>query len=316
MGWQDSHFALSYDRPIETLAPNPRIPYDRESRPGMRRYFETMCRIIALTLQMLREEILSAGSDIDDKAIPAYKEELDQILADAAPHMRREDYCFTLTNHIERLSLKLRSSYLVAEICRRSLKKSPNARETSATTSLCGECIESLINTIEAYVELHEIIPHGSRSWIHLHSAISSAFLLVVDEGAQSDPVVWNILEKLERVLDELTAADTQDSYTQTPDSSQENPSVPFPTSDSFAMPFSQQNFMLSDFPLAPELAIQDSSHTPTVSENDAGFLSGTLESLRNINAGFRAQQARLAAEGRTAVMQRGKGSCCTTRCQ
>jgi hypothetical protein len=315
MGWQDSHFALSYDRPIETLTPNPRIPYDRDSHPGMRRYFETMCRIIALTLQMLREEILSAGKDIDDKTIPAYKEQLDQILADAAPHMRRKDCCFTLNNHIERLSLKLRSSYLVSEICRRSLKKTPTPERKSATTSLCGECIESLISTIEAYIELHEIIPHGSRSWIHLHSAISSAFLLAVDEGSQSDPVVWNILENLERVLDELTSADTQDPYPQSPDSCTGNPSVPLRTPDSFAMSASQQTFMLSDFPLSPELANQDFPRTPSASDNDAGFLGGTLESLRKINAGFSAQKMRHATEGHAVIAERGKGSCCTTRC-
>lgn len=315
MAWQDSHFALSYDRPVETLAPSPPIPQSKESRPGMRNYFETMCRVISLTLQLLREEILSPDQHIHGHTIPAYKTELEHILADAEPYLRKEEYCFNITQHIERLTLKLRSSYLVSEICRRSLKQSHEGKKTNA---LCGECIESLISTIEAYVQLHEIIPHGSRSWIHLHSAISAAFLLAVDEGAQSDPAAWDILEKLEATLTDLTTADAHDLYADTPPNVLETDKSVFfqsnPTTTT-SPPFSSPSYLLSDFPsLAVELAIHDPMQTPIKSDKDGGFLVSTRDSLRKINTEFRALKEKFKQEGRARAADL-KRPCCTNRC-
>jgi hypothetical protein len=60
------------------------------------------------------------------------------------------------------------------------------------------DCINSLVDTIEAFVELHEINSHCSRSWISLQRSIASAFLLVAnDDGAQT----WALIDRLERVL-------------------------------------------------------------------------------------------------------------------
>lgn len=361
MAWQDSHFGLSYDRPIETLSPSPQIPRAVDSRPGNRAYFETMCSVISLILQLLREEILE-GHKISDHTIPAYKVELDKILADAAPHLRSEDYCFTLRDHIQRLTLKLRSSYLVSEICRRSLKQSSIAGGKMALAPhLCQECIDSLLSTIEAFIEIHQIIPQGSRSWIHLHSAISAAFLLSVDEGAQTEPGVWAILEKLENVFCDLTSAASHNPHhsadnnkvTHSPDSKAHDWSPPphFSTSQSIshntpAPPamgdlFSMDNwrsfgqtFMLSDFPLSADsmmmggggIGATTNTHSkgfgmsndfsqsmPMAAEEDGGveFLMGTLNSLRKINAGFRAQRAETK---RSAVGVEKKAACCMSR--
>lgn len=356
MAWQDSHFGLSYDRPIETLAPSPQIPRAADSRPGNRAYFETMCSVIFLILQLLREEILE-GNKISDHTIPAYKVELDKILADAAPHLRSEDYCFTLRDHIQRLTLKLRSSYLVSEICRRSLKQSSTGSGKKALAPhLCQECIDSLLSTIEAFIEIHQIIPHGSRSWIHLHSAISAAFLLSVDEGAQNEPSVWAILEKLENVFSDLTSAASHnghlnaDKLAHSPDSMARDWSPPPHFSNhqstinhNTAAPpamgdlFSADNwhsfgqtFMLSDFPLSADpmmmmggsatnnilgfgMSNDFSQSGPMVAEEDRGveFLMGTLNSLKKINAGFRAQKAEAKRNAVVGVEKKPAGSSC-----
>lgn len=338
MAWQDSHFGLSYDRPVETLAPSPQIPRPETSRPGRRGYFETMCSVISLILQLLRNEIL-LGSDVDDETIPAYKTELTKILADAEPHLQSEDYCFTLKDHIERLTLKLRSSYLVSEICRRSLKQNTTNRNTAATAPrLCHECIDSLIDTIKAFIELHEIIPHGSRSWIHLHSAISSAFLLSVDEGGQSDPNVWSILRRLEKVLSALTTSlDNNDNDSSSSSSSNKpdnnlvchspgskkvwSPADYYPVSEYFtneniaaataAAATSCSSGSQSGFPFGSEMFGLDSPvllNTNSNTSTGTEFLTGTLTSLRKIIAGFNSRK-----------MDTGElkkpGSCCARRC-
>jgi hypothetical protein len=321
MAWQDSHFALSYDRPAETLAPNPQIPYEKGSGAGRRAYFETMCRVISLTLQLLREETLSSEKQLRRSAIPKYKDELDHILTDAAPHLRTESCCITATQHIERLALKLRSSYLISEICRRSLKPSHCPGKKSTTTSLCGECVESLVDTVEAYVELHQIVPRGSRSWIHLHIAISSSFLLAVDEGSQTNPEVWSVLETLEAVLVDLTSADVQDAYAAySPDSSLDTNNSNNNYNDNVTPPFHHHSFfnqtqidMLSDFPIVPEVAMTPDGDDRTETAADSDFLTRTLEALRKINAGFAARKVTMAS-GATAAMKE-KGSCCGSRC-
>lgn len=364
MAWQDSHFGLSYDRPIETLSPSPQIPRAIDSRPGNRAYFETMCSVISLILQLLREEILE-GNKISDHIIPAYKVELDKIMADAAPHLRSEDYCFTLRDHIQRLTLKLRSSYLVSEICRRSLKQSSTGSGKKALAPhLCHECIDSLLSTIEAFIEIHQIIPHASRSWIHLHSAISAAFLLSVDEGAQTEPSVWAILEKLENVFSDLTSAashkyhhNSDNNLTHSPDSMTRdwsptpqfanssqlssiiNPNTPAPQAmgDLFSMDCWRslgQTFMLSDFPLSTESMMMGggagatngskgfgmlndfSQSMPMAAQEDGGveFLMGTLNSLRKINAGFRAQKAEAGRKAIGAEKKPAGSSCCMSR--
>lgn len=346
MAWQDSHFGLSYDRPVETLSPSPPIPRAANSKPGNRAYFETMCSVISLILQLLREEIL-VGSKVNDHTIPAYKTELDKILADAAPHLRSEDYCFTIKDHIERLTLKLRSAYLVSEICRRSLKKvtREDGKEMVMGPHLCQECIDSLISTIESYIEMHQIIPHGSRSWIHLHSAISSAFLLSVDEGAQSEPEVWMILEKLEKVFSDLTSA----AYNNSNSNNKPHPSDRVPYSPDTGRDWSSfsstplnppsslsgmgdffsdnlgsfgQTFMLSDFPLSGDSMMLGGgggeggkgafdSRTMPVADGGVEFLTGTLNSLQKINAAFRVQKAE---RRNTKVVEKKLGACCPSR--
>lgn len=344
MAWQDSHFGLSYDRPVETLSPSPQIPRPQGSRPGMRGYFETMCSVISLILQLLRNEIL-LGSDVDDETIPAYKTKLAKILADAEPYLQSEDYCFTLKDHIERLSLKLRSSYLISEICRRSLKQNTTTAsstiaagdETVTAPRLCHECIDSLIDTIEAFIELHEIIPHGSRSWIHLHSAISSAFLLSVDEGGQSNPNVWSTLERLEKVLCDLTTTstslDTPDNLVyHSPASKKAWSPLDFPVGgEYFAQespePDNNNNDLSTlcnpqtlmspaglSFGSSPELVRLDSSPMQ-FNMNTTGtgpeFLARTLTSLRKIIAGFNSRKTE--NKGKPKVEK--AGSCCARRC-
>jgi hypothetical protein len=287
-----------------------------------------MCSVISLILQLLRNEIL-LGGDVNNETIPAYKQQLTKILADAEPYLQSEDYCFTLKDHIERLSLKLRSSYLVSEICRRSLKSNtPAAGETAPR--LCHECIDSLIDTIEAYIELHEIIPHGSRSWIHLHSAISSAFLLSVDEGGLSNPNVWSILERLEKVLCSLTTScslspDKPDNLgCHSPVSKTSWSPMGFSAGDEFfarASPeqdtlstLCSQSLMSPDiFALGSELFKLDSSPMqfgPNTTGTGPGFLTGTLTSLRKIIAGF---NSRRTEKGKPEVEK--PGLCCERRC-
>jgi hypothetical protein len=207
MAWQDSHFSLSYDRPSTTAVSHPDIAYRPESRPGERDYFESMSRIISLTLEIVRGRMLSPHFHMSFKAIQTYKERIQQILTDAAPFLRDRKYCLSSTDHLQRLALHVHASYITSELCRPALKATAD-KSDPLHAQVRQDCVSSLIGTVESYVELHSYSSHGSRSWITLQRAISSAFLLAVIDESKSEHQVWKLLRQLEVIIAERASAE------------------------------------------------------------------------------------------------------------
>lgn len=207
MAWQDSHFSLSYDRPSTTAISQPDIACRDDAKAGDLTYFETLCRVIALALEVVRIRMLSPHSQISFDSIQKYKQRIKQILIEAKPHLRDPEWCSTPTEHLERVVLKLHSSYFSSELCRPALKSSADSRNPD-TSNMRKDCVHYLMMTVEAYVEMHNISSHAARSWITLQRAISSAFLLAVIEEAKSNPSVWNSLRRLEAIIAQRAASE------------------------------------------------------------------------------------------------------------
>lgn len=200
MAFQNSHFSLAYDRPSITMINQPEIPYDPKSMPGHRSYFETLCRIISVVLEMLRGLLMHRHSHLRYHEIRDYKQRIERILTEAAPHLRFRDCCTSLQDHIERTELRLHSSYYISVMCRVSLD--PHAPlDPHRRAIVRDDCLLNLINTIEAFVELHSINPHCSRSWISLQRTIASAFLLVANNHDEIHSQTWDLIQRLEVVL-------------------------------------------------------------------------------------------------------------------
>jgi hypothetical protein len=200
MAWQDSHFSLSYDRPSTTAVSQPDIAYREGSKPGDLSYFETLCRVISLALEVVRIRMLSPHTQISFENIQSYKERIQKIMIEAKPHLRDAQWCTTSPEHLERVVLKLHSSYFSSELCRPSLKPTVDANDAD-TASMRRDCITNLMTTVEAYIEMYNISSHAARSWIALQRAISSAFLLAVIEEAKQEPKVWSLLHHLESII-------------------------------------------------------------------------------------------------------------------
>jgi hypothetical protein len=200
MAWQDSHFSLSYDRPSTTAVSQPEIAYKEGSKRGNYSYFETLCRVISLALEVVRIRMLSPHAQFSLESIQTYKERISKIMIEAKPYLRDAQSCQTPTEHLERVVLKLHSSYFSSELCRPALKPMNDVND-SGTAGVRRDCVLNLMMTVEAYIEMHNISSHSARSWIALQRAISSAFLLAVIEEAKSDPTVWNLLHQLEGII-------------------------------------------------------------------------------------------------------------------
>jgi len=225
LAWQDSHFSISYDRPSSTTLLTPEIPSPPTSAPHHRGYAESMMRIVRLTQELVRGRILMPKATMIIPQIVSCKDKVARIVVDGEIHLRDRKHCFNQTQHLERLALKLNSSYIISELCRPALKsfqsssisqlaseRSPSHGERSilspgdiATAQLRQECIVNLKRVIKAYLEIHSICFLAARSWIGLQRTVSAAFLLVVQEESRQDPKVHSLLRDLEAVISERT---------------------------------------------------------------------------------------------------------------
>lgn len=231
LAWQDSHFSMSYDRPSSTAFCGSEIPYKTTSTPGNRSYAESMFGVIKFTQELIRGRITKPCANLGWNAIKSYMEELARIVADGAPHLRDRASCVSKMQHLERLALKLHSSYIKSELCRPALKELPSS--ASFDSKLCTstshphggsplernrsplsdslplqlrrDCILNLELTIDAYLELYSISDHASRSWIGIQRSISAAFLLGVTQESHHDQHIHSLLRNLEHVITERT---------------------------------------------------------------------------------------------------------------
>ncbi|KAF7715702.1 Cellobiose response regulator ClbR2-like protein [Penicillium ucsense] len=300
MAWQDSHFSLSYDRPSTTAVSQPEIAYREGSTAGDLSYFETLCRVISLALEVVRIRMLSPHTQITYESIQAYKERIQRIMIEAKPHLRDAQYCSNSTEHLERVVLKLHSSYFSSELCRPSLKPTADANN-AATASMRRDCVSNLMTTVEAYVEMYHISSHAARSWIALQRAISSAFLLAVVEEAKMEPRVWNLLRQLESIIAQRAsherAYDTSDV-----------------TSSSSGMPSRSPGVLTYDpitgatNPTGSALPTVDSTSPATVNPDNqtqwAKSLAKTHRALQKLLTAFGTQHARSATGTSTAFSQ------------
>jgi len=244
LAWQDSHFSVSYDRPTSSVLCIPDIPYAKYSAPGNRSYAESMFAIIRLTQEIIRERCLNPRRTMTWQTILRYKDEIAAINADAAPHLRDRNLCLQMTQHLERLALRLHSSYINSELCRPALKESsvspsydnqtpvsttsgqsPTAGrrrsphvsghsphtatpDFSVTAQLRRDCIKHLEECVETYVELHSRNKFAARSWIGIQRTISAAFLLGTLPEANQEPRILSLLRNLEQVIAQRTIED------------------------------------------------------------------------------------------------------------
>lgn len=126
LAWQDSHFSISYDRPSSVAGCHPEIPYNYDSTPGTRTYAESMYNIIQLTQTIIRDRSSGPRSQMHWSTIREYKDVVSNVVNDGHPYLRERSLCSRMAQHLERLALKLHSSYVISELCRPALKDSVN----------------------------------------------------------------------------------------------------------------------------------------------------------------------------------------------
>lgn len=209
--WQDCHLSLSYDRAsAETVMEYP-LPEAPDSTPGTRSFIECMYRLVRIGLEIVRERATVQDTGDVLVRISRHRIEIQNIMTDATEHLRDSRRCHTHKEKLEHWALYLHVSYITSELCRPGV--SPHIVGASFFQDLRSVCVESLCNTVEAFLGLTNITLYTSRAWTALHRGLSSALLLGLlgetskMDGRASNERARRLVESLVLMLTEMTSA-------------------------------------------------------------------------------------------------------------
>jgi len=110
-----------------------------------------------------------------------------------------------MRDQLEHWALYLHVSYITSELCRPAISPSTAAFDLSKT--LRKTCIDSLANTVEAFLGLQNMTPFATRSWASVHRSLSSALLLGILGESSRNERAKTLLMNLVSVLGELSSS-------------------------------------------------------------------------------------------------------------
>ncbi|KAI9662585.1 MAG: hypothetical protein M1821_008752 [Bathelium mastoideum] len=201
--WQDSLLSITYDRAstTSTISHHKEVP-----QTGVLSYVECMYRVSTVGLDIVRDRAsdeLSIRQQI--QRITVQKDELRVMMDQAEGYLRDPARCQTFQQQLQYWTLYLHVSYIRSELCRPAI--SPGHHKHELTVAFRETCIESLANTVEAFLGLQNLTPFANRSWSSVHRALSSALLLgILGEPARHERV-RRLLGRLISIMTELSSS-------------------------------------------------------------------------------------------------------------
>lgn len=204
--WQDSLLSVTYDRASGATAPErpTYFPPNMSSGPGNRSYQECMYRLCRLTLAVVRERSAPQPTHESLSQITEHRHEIQRIMQEAADYLKDSRRCRSIRDQLEHWALYLHISYITSELCRPAI--SPTTAEYDLTRTLRKVCIDSLANTVEAFLGLQNVTPFANRSWAAMHRSLSSAILLGILGEPSRNERARTLINKLISLMTEVTS--------------------------------------------------------------------------------------------------------------
>ncbi|KAE9968575.1 hypothetical protein BLS_005798 [Venturia inaequalis] len=204
--WQDSLLSITYDRASSTAKLESQLP---PIQPGQKmNYIECMRTLCKTGLEIIHERNTHRDSKSEIAHLVETRKKLSMLLNEAADHLRDNKLCRSIKQQLEYWNLNLHKSYMTSELCRPILRKRGNsdAHSTDTSSSLRRTCIDSLANTVEAFIGLQNITHFASQSWAAVHRSLSSALLLGILREPSRNERVHGLLTKLVSVMSSINA--------------------------------------------------------------------------------------------------------------
>jgi hypothetical protein len=135
-------------------------------------------------------------------------EHRDHILADVEllePYLKDASNCRLMRDQLEFWNLSLHRSYILSELCRPAIRNLTQSKELKdLTQSIRTLCIQSLADTVEAFLGLHNITKFAMQSWAAVHRSLSSALLLCILGEHKKNNRVRELISRLTTVMSEV----------------------------------------------------------------------------------------------------------------
>jgi hypothetical protein len=201
--WQDSLLSVSYDRASSTTTIDHTVPLSQHTAPGTRTYVESMYRLCKVGLDIVRERQRPQNSHDALIRITEHRNEIQEIMIDAADYLKDSRRCRSMRDQLEHWALYLHISYITSELCRPAI--SPTTAGLDLSKTLRKTCIDSLTNTVEAFLGLQNMTPFATRSWSAVHRSLSSALLLGILGEHNRNERARDLLQNVIQVLSDVT---------------------------------------------------------------------------------------------------------------
>jgi hypothetical protein len=142
--------------------------------------------------------------------IVEYRDQIQEDFERMEDHLTDIAKCRSVREHLEFWNLYLHRSYILSELCRPTIRNQHYpAEHKELALSLRSLCVESLANTVEAFLGLQNITKFASQSWAAVHRSLSSALLLGILGEPSRNERVQSLISKLATVFsDNLSGID------------------------------------------------------------------------------------------------------------
>jgi len=163
-----------------------------------------MKRLCKLGLDIVQERSHAPDFQRELSLIIKHRDELSGTMKQASHHLKEVTACRSMKDHLEYWNLYLHSSYVTSELYRSTLRR--QRLESDNMANLRETCVDSLADTLEAFLGLQNLTAFAKTSWAAIHRALSSALLLAIMKEPIKNRRVHTLLEKFMTVMSDVNS--------------------------------------------------------------------------------------------------------------
>lgn len=153
--WQDSLLSITYDRSSAAGALEATTMPPPQQFGPIDPYHAVMYHVSKVGLEIVQDRARPMNPREQILRITENRDALANIMRESAEYLRDSRKCSTTRETLEHWALYLHSSYHMSELCRPAIN--PNA-DPELAKAFKQTCIDNLVNTVEAFLGLNNIV--------------------------------------------------------------------------------------------------------------------------------------------------------------
>jgi hypothetical protein len=160
-------------------------------------------------LEVIQERATSRKYNQYLHHISRIRDEINELASHLGEHLTSVTKCRSMKDQIEFWNFYLHRSYILSELCRPTIMHQKEIRllqkdQQILAKSLRSACMDSLANTVEAFLGLQNLTKFATQSWAAVHRSLSSALLLAILHEPGRNERVRTLLFRLLSVMYEV----------------------------------------------------------------------------------------------------------------